>query len=375
MAFRPRVSAVSARIPVQSTWYLLHVSCKKRSETELDLYSTYVGLTKAFDTVSRVGLWRIMAKYGCPTKFITIVRQLHYGMQARVQDGSESSEPFSVSNGVKQGCVSPRRSSAWCSLPSWLMPSMARTPESASNGALMVQSSISDGRKRRPRFNRTPSTTSWCWWFCPRHICSFNKFSDACDNFGLTISTKKTEVLHQPAPGKPYVEPNIIINNQRLNVVYKFTYLGSTLSRNVMIDDEVNARLAKASVALGRRYKNVLDRRGIKIETEIKIYRAVVLITLLYGREAWTVYQKHARELPLPQDQPPKASQYQVARKDTRHRSPHPSWHAKHLQHAHTVTAPLGGTRSPYARPSTPQKLLSCELQEGKCSRCAPKKP
>lgn len=26
-------------------------------------------------------------------------------MRARVQDGSESSEPFSVSNGVKQGCV------------------------------------------------------------------------------------------------------------------------------------------------------------------------------------------------------------------------------------------------------------------------------
>lgn len=32
----------------------------------------------------------------------------------------------------------------------------------------------------------------------------------------------------------------------------KFTYLGITLSRNVVIDDEVNARLAKASVAFGR---------------------------------------------------------------------------------------------------------------------------
>ena len=32
-----------------------------------------------------------------------------------------------------------------------------------------------------------------------------DKFSNACDSFGLTISTKKTEVLHQPAPGKPYL--------------------------------------------------------------------------------------------------------------------------------------------------------------------------
>lgn len=86
---------------------------------------------------------------------------------------------------------------------------------------------------------------------------SVDKFSDACDNVGLTISTKETEVMHQPAPGKPYVEPNIIIKNQRLKVVDKFTYLCSTLSRRVVIDDEVNAILDKTSVAFGRLYKNI----------------------------------------------------------------------------------------------------------------------
>ena len=57
---------------------------------------------------------------------------------------------------------------------------------------------------------------------------SVNTFSDVCNNFGLTISTKKTEVMHQPAPGKPYIKPNISVNGQRVNVVEK--YLGSTLS-------------------------------------------------------------------------------------------------------------------------------------------------
>jgi len=49
--------------------------------------------------------------------------------------------------------------------------------------------------------------------------CSVDKFYEACNNFGLTISTKKTEVMHQPAPGKPYAEPNITVNRQRLNAV------------------------------------------------------------------------------------------------------------------------------------------------------------
>ena len=80
---------------------------------------------------------------------------------------------------------------------------------------------------------------------------STDKFCDACRNFGLTISTKKTEVMHQPIPGKPYIEPNISINGQRLNLVDNFTYLGSTLSHTVFVDDKVNARLAKASASFG----------------------------------------------------------------------------------------------------------------------------
>ena len=57
-----------------------------------DLYTTFVDLTKAFDTVSREGIWEIMGKFGCPRKFITIVRQF---------DDGEPSEAFPVTNRVK----------------------------------------------------------------------------------------------------------------------------------------------------------------------------------------------------------------------------------------------------------------------------------
>ena len=66
---------------------------------------TFVDLTKAVDTVIRDGLWKIMAKFGCPPRYIAVVRQFHDGMQTRVQNDGEYSEPFPVTNGVKQGCV------------------------------------------------------------------------------------------------------------------------------------------------------------------------------------------------------------------------------------------------------------------------------
>ena len=52
---------------------------------------------------------------------------------------------------------------------------------------------------------------------------------DSCDSYDLTISIKKTEMVYQPAPGKPYKEPTITVKGQRLQVLDKFTYLGSTL--------------------------------------------------------------------------------------------------------------------------------------------------
>ena len=279
---------------------------EKCQEQNTDLCSTFVDLTKFFDTVtvSRDGLWRIMSKYICPTKFITIMRQFHDSMLASLQDNGETSAPFLVSNRVKQSCVlAPTLFSVMFSV----MLSDTFRDLYASIGIRYRYSRSLFNLKRILAKTKVSTDTindllfaNDCALNAPSEADmqhSVDKFSDACNNFGLTISTKKTEVMHQPAPGKPYVEPNISVDRQRLNVVKKFTYLGSTLSCTVVINDEVNTRLTKTSAAFGRHHKNVLDRWGITRKTNIKAYNAAVLTTLLYGCESWTVYQCHARKL------------------------------------------------------------------------------
>ena len=80
-------------------------------------------------------------------------------------------------------------------------------------------------------------------------------------------------------------------------MVDKFTYLGSTLSRVVHIDDKVNARIVKASAAFGRLRGSIWDQSGIRLATKLKVYRSVELPTPLYACETWTVYQRHAKRL------------------------------------------------------------------------------
>ena len=127
---------------------------------------------------------------------------------------------------------------------------------------------------------------------------NMDKFSSACDVFGLTISTTKTEVMFQPAPNTNYVRSNHhSVKGQKLQTVDKFTYLGSTFSRNVLFDDEVDARIAKASTTFGRLRKNVWEGQGPNIQTRLKVYKDVVMSTLLYACETWTVHCRHARKL------------------------------------------------------------------------------
>nr|VZI38073.1 unnamed protein product [Spirometra erinaceieuropaei] len=125
-------------------------------------------------------------------------------------------------------------------------------------------------------------------------------FSAACANFGLVINTQKTVVIHQPPPNSatvPNAQPQISVNGTQLQVVENFPYLGSTLSRNTKIDDEVANRISKASQAFGRLQSTVWNRHGLQLSTKLKMYKAVILPTLLNGEETWTVYAKQARRL------------------------------------------------------------------------------
>ncbi|BHF59745.1 hypothetical protein SprV_0100270600 [Sparganum proliferum] len=78
---------------------------EKCPEMWAHLNSTFVDLTKAFDTLTLEGLWRIMQKSHSLERFTQIVRQLHDGMVARVTDNGAVSEAFAVTNGVKRDRV------------------------------------------------------------------------------------------------------------------------------------------------------------------------------------------------------------------------------------------------------------------------------
>ena len=78
---------------------------EKAMEQQRSLYIVFVDFSKAYDTVNRWTLWKVLKAYGCPESFINMIRQFHDGMTGRVSIGGDITDALPINHGVKQGCV------------------------------------------------------------------------------------------------------------------------------------------------------------------------------------------------------------------------------------------------------------------------------
>ena len=78
---------------------------EKCREQQRPLFIAFIDLTKAFDMVSREGLFDILHQIGCPPKLLNFIKSFHDGSRGTVKFDGNSSEDFDINIGVKQGCV------------------------------------------------------------------------------------------------------------------------------------------------------------------------------------------------------------------------------------------------------------------------------
>ena len=296
---------VQGKSTADSSFSLQQLQEKCRLQHQ-DLYLLFIDLTKAFDTVNREGLWRILEKAGCPKHFVGIIRSFHDNMKVRVREGSETSPPFDVSSGTKQGCIiAPTLFSIFFSM-------MLHVAFKDTTDGVDIKSR-SDVRLTSIATKHFDSRTLVSLYTIRELLfaddCALaahseealqrlcDCFASAARRFGLIISIKKTEVLYQPARGNAYVPPVIFIEGKQLKAVELFKYLGSTVSNDASADAEITARIAKATSAFGRLTKRLWQNRNIRVDTKVSVYKAAVVTSLLFGCETWTLRKAHIAQL------------------------------------------------------------------------------
>ena len=91
--FRPE------RGTIDGTFNLL-MALRKRQEHNLETYVSFVDLVKAFDSVPRAALFKVLRRYGLPDHFINLVIRLHADAVVNFKLGKEEVE---VKNRIVRG--------------------------------------------------------------------------------------------------------------------------------------------------------------------------------------------------------------------------------------------------------------------------------
>ena len=273
---------------------------EKYREQGKPLYMAFIDLTKAFDLVSRKGLFKILEKIGCPPTLLSITRSFHEDMKGTIVYEGSNSEEFNIRSGVKQGCVlAPTFFGIFFSVllkHAFRSSSKGIYLRTRSDGKLFnlarlkAKTKVRDILIRELLFADDAAVTAHTLEDLQHLIYCF---AEACTLFGLTISLKKTQVMGQGVEEPP----SIHIQDYELETVHEFMYLGSTVTDNLTLDSELNKCIGKAATTLSRLSKRVWCNNKLTKDTKVEVYKACILSTLLYGSETWTLYSNQERRL------------------------------------------------------------------------------
>ena len=225
---------------------------------------------KAFDSVDRETLWKLLRHYGIPEKIITLIQSTYQGMSCKVLHAGQLSESFEVKTGVRQGCLlSPFM---FLLVIDWIMKTTTTGRKNGIQWNLWTQLDdldfADDLALLSHNHNQMQDKTT--------------KLSTTSLGTGLRINHKKTNLMRiNTSTNNP-----VTVEGKPIQEVDSFTYLGSIIDRQGGTDSDVTARVGKARAAFII-LKNIWSSKEIATTTKVRIFNSNVKSILLYGSETW----------------------------------------------------------------------------------------
>jgi hypothetical protein len=115
---------------------------------------------------------------------------------------------------------------------------------------------------------------------------------------GLEVNAEKTKYMVISRNQNAGQSHNIKLDNKSFERVEQFRYLGTTLTNQNSIQEEIKSRL-KSGNACYHSVQDPLSSSLLSKNTKIKIYKTIILPVVLYGRETWSLTLREEHRLRL----------------------------------------------------------------------------
>ena len=234
----------------------------------------FIDFEKAFDSIDRDTLWKLLRHYGIPPKIVTLIQKMYDGTSCKVLHEGRLTDSFQIKTGVRQGCLlSPF---LFILAVDWLMKESTSGSRNGIQWTLWTQVDDLDFADDIALVSHNHSQMQ-------DKTSTVNQLSGS---IGLRIHPGKSKMLKI----KTEDIQAITVGGKPLEVVENFTYLGSVIDHSGGTAADVRSRVAQARTAFKTLDKIWRD-RTISTKTKIRLFNSNVKSALLYGCETWSLNQ------------------------------------------------------------------------------------
>ena len=214
---RPEQSGFTPKRSTIDRILALRVLVERRLEFRQSLFTAYVDLKKAFDSVHREALWEILRLRGVPAKIIELISGLYSGTESAVKCGGATSDFFPMNSGVRLGCVLAPTLFNTCM--DWVL---GRVADRGHCGVSFGEVKITDLDFADDAALLAESLDNL--------VAALEALNEETQPLGLQVSWAKTKV--QVFGDVSDVGQSVRVCSENVEVLDRFTYLGSVIQSN-----------------------------------------------------------------------------------------------------------------------------------------------
>ncbi|KAJ4445432.1 hypothetical protein ANN_07237 [Periplaneta americana] len=121
----------------------------------------------------------------------------------------------------------------------------------------------------------------------------YSKSGEELERKGMKINMDKSKVMKISKEGSHNDQLNIIYNNQELQKVEKYQYLGTIISSEGKIDQEILNRTKKSVNAYYGINNTIVGKKEINNKTKLQLFQSITAPILQYGTESLPLQDTH----------------------------------------------------------------------------------
>lgn len=252
---------------------------EKRHARNLETHLIFVDLQKAYDSVPRQNLIKVLEKTLINGHYVEAVKHLYLNNRSAVKLKKEISAEFQTSKGLLQGCcLSPTLFKIYISyaLQEW-------TKKCSQMGIQIDDSYLYTLLFADDQVIIAADTDDASYMT--------RKLEEEFNKWGLEINFGKTEYLVIGAEGE-----NLDINGRNVKNCNEFRYLGSIFSKDPNCEKDITHKINQGRNAINQ-LNGLWWSKGIQRDTKKRIYRTIVEGITLYNSETWDMNRRNERRL------------------------------------------------------------------------------